>query len=277
MNALSGGAERCPPCTTSAWSCSATSDAQRWSPFSYAGSMGRNFLYVRNYNPEPLGARASLTQNPGNKDPTTTNSALPPNFLRPYMGFGDINAFEFSATSNYNSLQSSFSQRLNGRMKPRRSLYVSAKCWGVRIRTLLLAVDPFPQSAAIAITVRLGFDRTHVFFIALQLQHSRARGRDLHFPAGALDRRRMGSFPESRGFSPADRSPPGYSLVAGNGHQPDPLLKARAIQVIDPAAAPLQMFGPPKVGNARQTRDSNILRGPGMNNWDVSMNRKHSH
>ncbi len=64
---------------------------------------------------------------------------------------------------------------------------------------------------------------------------------------------------------------PGYSLVAGTDITGSASEGAR-IQVLDPSAPLLQRFGPPKQGTLGNA-GFNILRGPGMNNWDVSMYR----
>src|SRR5204862_3500612 len=77
---------------------------------SYAGSLGGHLLWQRNINPVPIGADF-LNIHPENRDPTTTNNPLPPNFLRPYQGLGDVLLYEFATCSNYHSLQASLSQR----------------------------------------------------------------------------------------------------------------------------------------------------------------------
>jgi hypothetical protein len=74
----------------------------------YVGSMGRHLLNQRNINPIPLFARFD----PANIDPTT-RSPLPDNFLRPYVGLGDINMRNFDSTSNYHSLQISLNRRMS--------------------------------------------------------------------------------------------------------------------------------------------------------------------
>lgn len=64
---------------------------------------------------------------------------------------------------------------------------------------------------------------------------------------------------------------PGYTLVSGMDVTGTPAESAR-IDVLNPSAEPKQRFGaPPKYtfGNA----GTNILRGPGVNNWDISVYR----
>jgi hypothetical protein len=83
---------------------------------SYVGSIARHLLWQRNMNPVPIGAQF-VDLHPENKDPTSTNTALPTNFLRPYQGYGDIELYEFASTSSYNSAQFSFTQRMSRGMR----------------------------------------------------------------------------------------------------------------------------------------------------------------
>lgn len=64
---------------------------------------------------------------------------------------------------------------------------------------------------------------------------------------------------------------PGYSLVTG--YDTTGTGEGARINVVNPDAAPALRFGPPaqkSFGNA----GLNILRGPGINNWDISIYRQ---
>jgi hypothetical protein len=74
----------------------------------YVGSLGRNLLWQRNLNAIPFGTNFTAAAN----DPTT-NRPLPPNFLRPYAGYGNINRREPGGSSNYHSLQASLNRRFS--------------------------------------------------------------------------------------------------------------------------------------------------------------------
>ena len=77
----------------------------------WVGSSSKNLLRRTNINAPALGA----TFLPQNQDPTLAPSstpgatALPTDLLRPYQGYGDINLYDYSGFSNYQSLQTSLS------------------------------------------------------------------------------------------------------------------------------------------------------------------------
>jgi Carboxypeptidase regulatory-like domain/TonB-dependent Receptor Plug Domain len=84
----------------------------------YVGSQSRHLQDNRDINAVPYGA-AFLPQN---QDPTLLaaqpnallgQDALSANFLRPYRGYSDIILYETAATANYNSLQTSLSRRVS--------------------------------------------------------------------------------------------------------------------------------------------------------------------
>jgi outer membrane receptor protein involved in Fe transport len=75
----------------------------------YVGSLGRNLEWTRNLNSIPFGANFL----PQNADPTNPRVPLPPNFLRPYVGHGNITHVEFASSSSYHSLQVSANRRFS--------------------------------------------------------------------------------------------------------------------------------------------------------------------
>jgi hypothetical protein len=66
----------------------------------YVGSMGRRLQNNRNMNAVPYGAFFT--------NPSAPNA----DFLRPYRGFGNINLYEGTANSNYNSWQATITRRM---------------------------------------------------------------------------------------------------------------------------------------------------------------------
>ena len=81
----------------------------------YVGDQTHFLPVQKNYNMVPAGARFL----PQNRDltvtPTAANpGALPDVFLRPILGFGEINMTEPIGNSNYNSLQTQLTRRFTG-------------------------------------------------------------------------------------------------------------------------------------------------------------------
>jgi hypothetical protein len=74
---------------------------------SYVGSVGRHLLQRRNLNAVPYGKRFEASS----IDPTTGNTPLPDNFLRPLPGYGDIMYVEMASSSNYHSWQTQVNKR----------------------------------------------------------------------------------------------------------------------------------------------------------------------
>ena len=125
----------------------------------YSGSLGRHQLWQRNINPVPLGSNF-LNVNPQNRDLSTTNTVLPPNFLRKYQGFGDILLYEFANSSNYNGLLANVRQRMG------RSLNFSAS---YTFSKALDASDSYSNQVSVFLDPRsrnygpAGFDRRQNF------------------------------------------------------------------------------------------------------------------
>jgi hypothetical protein len=81
----------------------------------YVGSSSKNLVRKSQINEPALGA----TFLPQNQDPTLAPSstpgasALPTDLLRPYQGYGQINSYDYSGFSNYQSLQTSLQRRFD--------------------------------------------------------------------------------------------------------------------------------------------------------------------
>src|SRR5262249_51546520 len=111
----------------------------------------------RNVNPVPVGAQF-LNLHPENRDPTT-NAAFGNNFLRPYIGYGDILEYEFGGTSSYNSLQGSLTTRFRGGFDLR-AAYTFGKALGTA-NSDTATVHPFFDPRAWNYG-RLSYSRDHV-------------------------------------------------------------------------------------------------------------------
>jgi hypothetical protein len=130
---------------------------------SYVGSLGRHLVEAVNLNSEPLGTDWKSTS----RDATNNNAVLPSQFLRPYIGWGNITNYFEGGNSSYHSLQAQY----------RRRAYRSSLTYGV-IYTYSKAMD-YSDTETSSSTTQIsslinpkiwnygeaGFDHTHIFRI----------------------------------------------------------------------------------------------------------------
>lgn len=234
---------------------------------SYVGNINRHQIWSRNINPVPLGANYAALH-PEFRDPTNTNNALPANFERPYAGYGDIFLYEFAANSNYNSLQTSFNQNLGKRFTLGGS-YTFSKVLDTS-DGYSNAVDPFykPRNWNYG---PAGFDRTQVFTLRYTYRMPNAPAFVSFKPARFVtDGWVISGITRIMTGAPLT---PSYSLTNGTDYTGSASASTRPT-VVDPSAPPESRFGPPvyvanvpTLGNVGK----GIIRGPGTNNWDISM------
>ncbi len=75
----------------------------------YSGNTQKHLLDTRNLNPVTYGTNFL----PASQDPTVPGKPLNSNFLRPYIGYTDINYLEFAGIGNYNALQVQLTKRFS--------------------------------------------------------------------------------------------------------------------------------------------------------------------
>ena len=75
----------------------------------YAGNAQKHLLNTRNLNPVAYGVNFL----PSSQDPTVSGKPLNSNFLRPRLGYTDINYLEFAGIANYNSMQVQLTKRFS--------------------------------------------------------------------------------------------------------------------------------------------------------------------
>jgi len=228
----------------------------------YVGSLSRHLLWQRDINPVPVGA-TNLDLNPGNSDPTIPATPLPLNFLRPYPGFGPIYLAEFAGTANYNSLQASVNRRMSHGVQVTATYSMSKALGSVAGEGAL--VSPFfdPRSRNYG---PLPFDMNHVVSVRYVWTVPKLALSFLSALTAGWDLSGVAQFSTGTPFLPT------FSTVDGMDITGTPSETAR-ISVGDPNAppdlrfvrTPLGSFGNAGVG---------ILRGPGMNNWDMAASRQ---
>jgi len=241
---------------------------------SYVGSLSRHLIIRRNLNPIPMYARFDL---PKNEDPTQPGKPLPDNFLRPIKGYGDINLQEFTATSNYNSLQIAANRRYTHGFRFGVA-YTFSKSLGV-VGDDYSAVSPYfsPRKRNYG---PLNWDRPHVFVVNYIWDLPKVGGRVGVKPLGwVLDNWQLSgitTFMTGAPFTPGFSTTDGQDITGSS------------------EGARITVVGDPRLSKSEKTfyrtfntdvfrrtpqRDFgnsglNYLYGPGVNNWDLAISKR---
>jgi hypothetical protein len=246
----------------------------------YVGSESRQLPQTIQINAVPYGA-AFL---PENQDPTRPPSstpgatALPADFMRPYLGYGNIRMIEYTAFSNYHALQASLNRRFD-----RGLLFGISYTW-----SKALGVADFDGSAGRpdgeeanrrANYSYLGFDRPHNFVVSFVYQTPKvAKG-----VVGAVANgwQVSGIYRWSSGTPyPVTFNIPG--IGAANLTGSDPGQNARIVVTGDPGRGwsgdpyrqiDTSVFAPPQTGSLGFESARFFLHGPPVNNLDLSISK----
>lgn len=240
----------------------------------YVGNVGRHLLQRRSLNALDYGTRFR----PSSID-STTGSPLPDNFLRPNPGYADILYAEFASTSNYHSLQTSVNKRFS------RSLtFGTAWTWSKSLGLVNAnndAINPFLNYRTRNYG-KLSNDRTHNFVLNYVYEFPAvSQTWNNAFSRVALDGWEISGITSLISGSPLGI---GYELVqaadltggggagvdsrvnlTGNANLPKgerTELRHFRTEVVKPPTR--AEFG---IGNAPK----DIIRGPGINNFDISL------
>ena len=235
----------------------------------YAGALGRHLPWQRNLGSIPFGADF----NPANADPTNPRVPLPASFLRPYPGYTDVSIREWGSSSTYHSLQASANRRFARGMQ-----FGASWTWS---KALDYNDTDFVNVSSL-IPARIwnyglaSFDRTHVVKINylwdVPAPHFTARAARLaaegwqfsgitSFVSGA---------PLGVGFTQLTAtditgSPTDGPRIVVTGNPVLPKSQRTFYQNFNTSVFRLPAIG--TVGNAAKT----LIRGPGVNNWDVAV------
>jgi len=249
----------------------------------YVGSLGRHQLEKKNYNAIPYGT----TFLPQNQDPTKVKSnptgllgsnAYDANFVRNYTGYGDIGVHQFGGSSNYNSLQVSLNKRFG-----RGLLFGLAYTWSKALGTTTgdgdyIRIDNLTRFANYG---PLGFDRrqTLVFNYVYDLPKVARNNGFVKSIVNGWQISGVTTFQTGTPFGVAF-SVPGYNnqLLTGS------YTEGARVQVVSTASpntgsdSPYNringaVFGPPQVGTIGLGAGTNYLTGPGISNWDISLQK----
>lgn len=240
----------------------------------YVGSKGRKLLQTRNLNAVPYGTNFQASS----IDPTT-GGPLPANFLRPYIGYGDILLSEFAGFSDFDSLQVSVNRRYS------RGLRLGASYSLSYIRNVGIASPPSNNPTVnpfLDVRTRNYGDAGRRHNLAVNYSY------DVPVPEGspAFVRAVLGNWQISGVTSALSGGPIGigYSIAgisdltggAGSGVDSrvdivcDPNL-SRGDRTPDRAFA-TECIAPPSLANNRigTARGDEVL-GPGYVNWDITL------
>ncbi len=255
---------------------------------SYVGSQGRHLIGTRNLNGIPYGT-AFL---PENQDPTKVaanpNAPLGSNaydaiFLRPYQGYGSITRNEFGNNSNYNALQVTLNRRFAEGLFFGAS-YTWSKCldFGSNDGSSLRSDDRTREAnyGPCDYDVRHNLAVNYVYALP---GVSKVRARLVNNPVtrALFDGWQISGttrFRTGMPFTPS-YNVPGYSGVNFTG---TPDYGARVKLAGDPHAGTTSdpynrlnpaAFAPPSVGSIGMETGRNYLNTPGVNNWDMSLQK----
>ncbi len=245
----------------------------------YVGSQSRHQLQRVNLNAIPYGA----THLPQNQDPTKNpnatlgSSALDANFLRPFPGYADINLHQMGGTSNYNSMQTAINRRFA------KTLFLGMNwTWSKALGTTSDrgAFHRIDSNTRYANYGPLTFDRLHTVNIFYTYEVPRAIKSQglLH---NLVDGWQISGFTLFQSGSPFDVgfSIPGIANTNLTGSytegtrlllRGDPLsgTSDSPYNRLNPAA-----FGLPYVGSRGLDTGVRYLRGPGINNHSLSLQK----
>jgi|RhiMetdeSRZDD1v2_1073273.scaffolds.fasta_scaffold61082_5 hypothetical protein len=258
----------------------------------YVGTQGRHLQNNRNINYNAFGS-CYLPQNQDPQRLATAPTALlgnnckDANFLKPYIGFGSINLYESQSTSNYNSLQ------VNVQRRAANGLYLGvAYTWSKSLGiagngiastndNTFVRPDQYTREAFYGPT---NFDRRHV--LAINYVYSTPR-----FAWGntwtrlATDGWQLSGVTQVRTGAPFT---PGFSVQgAGNQNITGSATEGARIGVVagcDPYTHledPFNRLNPacffaPLPGSRGLESGINYLHGPGLINFDMSLQKEFS-
>lgn len=238
----------------------------------YVGSLGRHLLDSRNINAIPMFSRFD----PANADPTT-GKPLPDDFLRPYQGMGDIEVTGFGSSSNYNSLQVSVNRRMSRGLQYGVA-YTFSKALGTGSADMDSVSAYFPARAWNY--GPLSYDITHVlvfnYIWDLPNIGKRIDNRIISKVMADWQLAGMTSFQSGTPFTPTFSMQKSTDFTGSSE-------SARIAVVGDPVLSKSEKsfgrnfntdaFAPPAKGTFGNA-GVGILRGPGINNWDVSLSKR---
>jgi hypothetical protein len=237
----------------------------------YVGTLGRHLPGARTINALPPGARFA----PEYQDPTSPGFPLPDNLIRPLRGWGSIGITERRGSSNYNSLQATLNRRFAQSLQFGIAYTFSKSLdYGSADRGGFGGTGQFPNFLPLSREYGLStFDQPHIFVVNWQYS--------LPFLNGGFVEALTRGWELNGVYSASTGTPQSPTIInitdhLGGGDSPrvnltcDPNLP-RGERTVDRFfnTSCIELPGRGDYGNASK----NIYRGPGRNNWDMSLMR----
>jgi hypothetical protein len=224
----------------------------------YVGNRGTNFAFVRNINQLPLGYTIA------NPPPNNT-----PDAIRPYRGYTTVNMIEFGAESEYHGLQVRLTRRFGDRFTAN---------VGYTLSKALDHVDTDTTGIGYYLDLERewgpsGLDRRHQVTIDYVYQLPNAGSKWVNNPFGRaiLDGWQLSGISRFWSGQPLTISSNGNPGTTGGGVRADYI----GGEIYPAEQTRLQWFNPlvfarPADGTLGTT-PKGFLRGPGINQWDMSL------
>jgi len=236
---------------------------------SYVGGLNRHQYAYKTVNSIPLGARFD----PANQDPTT-GSPLLDDFLRPYRGYTTMNISTPWASSNYNALQVSANRRVRGGLQFGVA-YTFSKALGTTAHNPYFDLRYWnygPQT----------MDRSQVLVFNYIYDIPKLGARLNSKPLGwVVDNWKLSgitSFIAGSPYTPSFTLTDGAATDIITGSQ----IAGRIVVTGDPRLSKSEksfyrtfdtsVFKRPAKGDWGNAGNG-ILRGPGVNNWDIALSK----
>ncbi len=215
---------------------------------SYVGSRGAALVRSRDIN-QPMASVA------------VASGQVNPNAARPYPGFATINTFETTGNSIYHSLQASGTKRFS------RGLSLQASyTWSRSIDNNVTPISSYANSRMERAVS--SFDRPHVLVLSYIYELPFARN-STGLTRALLQGWQLSGITRFESGTPLSVTIPGDRAGTGSGGQRPDVITPIELEKSFARWFSTSSFANPALGTFG-SGGRNLIRGPGINNWDVS-------